>query len=125
MDVVCTVADIPRNGSSLKSASTRSPSPIPPRTSEGLSRPGERMGRDRVRRVLRELENAGYLTRARAKKLDGRWAWRVELSETGIFLGRGGYQGFDGMPGSSSMKNEAWSLFTHSVAFHSSEVTIN
>lgn len=24
--------------------------------------PGQRMGRDRVRRILRELENAGYLT---------------------------------------------------------------
>jgi hypothetical protein len=43
--------------------------------------PGERMGRDRVRRMLRELENAGYLTRARSKKADGRWAWRVELSD--------------------------------------------
>jgi hypothetical protein len=37
--------------------------------------PGERMGRDRVRRMLRELENAGYLTRTRSKKRDGRWAW--------------------------------------------------
>jgi integrase len=33
-----------------------------------------------VRRMLRELENAGYLTRARSKKRDGRWAWRVESS---------------------------------------------
>jgi hypothetical protein len=46
--------------------------------------PGERIGRDRVRRMLRELENAGYLTRARSKKLDGRWAWRVELSDTPV-----------------------------------------
>jgi hypothetical protein len=46
--------------------------------------PGERMGRDRVRRMLRELENAGYLTRARSKKHDGRWAWRVDLSDTAV-----------------------------------------
>ena len=46
--------------------------------------PGERMGRDRVRRMLRELENAGYLTRARSKKRNGRWAWRVDLSDTAV-----------------------------------------
>jgi hypothetical protein len=46
--------------------------------------PGERMGRDRVRRMLRELENAGYLTRARSKKRDGRWTWRIELSDTAV-----------------------------------------
>jgi hypothetical protein len=46
--------------------------------------PGERMGRDRVRRMLRELESAGYLTRARSKKPDGRWAWRIELKDTGV-----------------------------------------
>jgi hypothetical protein len=44
--------------------------------------PGERMGRDRVRRILRELERAGYLSRARSKKPDGRWVWRIEFSET-------------------------------------------
>ncbi len=43
--------------------------------------PGERMGRDRVRRILRELEQAGYLIRARSKTRDGRWMWRVELSD--------------------------------------------
>lgn len=43
--------------------------------------PGERMGRDRVRRILRELEQAGYLIRARSKTYDGRWMWRVELSD--------------------------------------------
>ncbi len=43
--------------------------------------PKERVGRDRVRRMLRELESAGYLTRARSKKPDGRWAWHVELSD--------------------------------------------
>jgi hypothetical protein len=46
--------------------------------------PGERMGRDRVRRMLRELENAGYLTRARRKKRDGRWAWQIELSDAAV-----------------------------------------
>jgi hypothetical protein len=44
--------------------------------------PGERMGRDRVRRILRELERAGYLSRARSKKPDGRWLWHIEFSET-------------------------------------------
>jgi hypothetical protein len=44
--------------------------------------PGEHMGRDRVRRILRELERAGYLSRARSKKPDGRWVWRIEFSET-------------------------------------------
>jgi hypothetical protein len=44
--------------------------------------PGERMGRDRVRRILRELERAGYLSRARSKKPDGRWVWRIEFSDT-------------------------------------------
>ena len=50
--------------------------------------PGERMGRDRVRRMLRELENAGYLTRARSKKPDGRWVWHVELSDVPVSLHR-------------------------------------
>ncbi len=50
--------------------------------------PGERMGRDRVRRMLRELENAGYLTRARFKRPNGRWAWRVELSDTPVAVHR-------------------------------------
>jgi len=50
--------------------------------------PKERMGRDRVRRMLRELENAGYLTRARSKKPDGRWAWHVELSDAPVPLHR-------------------------------------
>jgi hypothetical protein len=48
--------------------------------------PGERMGRDRVRRMLRELERAGYLSRARSKKSDGRWVWRIEFSDTPAFL---------------------------------------
>jgi hypothetical protein len=48
--------------------------------------PGERMGRDRVRRMLRELERAGYLSRARSKRPNGRWVWRIEFSETPAFL---------------------------------------
>ena len=46
------------------------------------------MGRDWVRRMLRELENAGYLTRARSKKPDGRWVWHVELSDAPVPLHR-------------------------------------
>ena len=34
--------------------------------------------------MLRELENAGYLTRARSKRPDGRWAWRVEHTDTAV-----------------------------------------
>jgi hypothetical protein len=44
--------------------------------------PNERMGRDRVRRILRELEGAGYLSPARSKKPDGRWLRRIEFSDT-------------------------------------------
>jgi hypothetical protein len=44
--------------------------------------PGERIGRDRVRRMLRELERAGYLGRSRSRKSDGRWVWRIEFSDT-------------------------------------------
>lgn len=50
--------------------------------------PNERMGRDRVRRILRELEHAGYLSRARSKKSDGRWVWRIEFSDTPASLHR-------------------------------------
>jgi hypothetical protein len=50
--------------------------------------PNERVGRDRVRRMLRELENAGYLNRARSKKPDGRWVWHVELSDAPVPLHR-------------------------------------
>ena len=50
--------------------------------------PGERMGRDRVRRMLLELEKAGYLTRVRSRKRDGRWAWHVELSDAPVSLHR-------------------------------------
>jgi len=50
--------------------------------------PNERMGRDRVRRILRELERAGYLSRARSKKSDGRWVWRIEFSDSPASLRR-------------------------------------
>lgn len=43
--------------------------------------PGERMGRDKLRRYLRELETAGYLTRTRARRPDGRWVWHIEFSD--------------------------------------------
>jgi len=43
--------------------------------------PGERIGRDKLRRYLRELEMAGYLTRTRARKPDGRWVWHIEFSD--------------------------------------------
>jgi hypothetical protein len=43
--------------------------------------PGERMGRDRVRRILRELEQAGYLVRARSKTRDGRWTWHIDFDD--------------------------------------------
>jgi len=50
--------------------------------------PGERVGRDRVRRMLRELEQAGCLTRVRSKKPDGRWAWRIELKDAAVTFHR-------------------------------------
>ncbi|MDP9019091.1 MAG: hypothetical protein M3N19_12325 [Candidatus Eremiobacteraeota bacterium] len=34
------------------------------------------VGRQRLRRVLRELENAGYLTRSRHRLANGRWRWQ-------------------------------------------------
>ena len=43
--------------------------------------PGERVGRDKLRRYLRELEMAGYLTRTRARRPDGRWVWHIEVSD--------------------------------------------
>jgi len=43
--------------------------------------PGERIGRDKLRRYLRELEMAGYLTRTRARRPDGRWVWHIEFSD--------------------------------------------
>ena len=33
------------------------------------------VGRDKARRFLRELEQAGYLTRTRRRGADGRWIW--------------------------------------------------
>jgi hypothetical protein len=44
--------------------------------------PGEHIGRDKVRRFFRELECAGYVTRRRMRKADGRWLWRIEFTDT-------------------------------------------
>lgn len=38
------------------------------------------VGRDRVRRMLRELEEAGYLTRSVHRTVDGRWSWQAVVS---------------------------------------------
>ena len=43
--------------------------------------PAARIGRDKLRRYLRELEIAGYLTRTRSRKPDGRWVWHIEFSD--------------------------------------------
>jgi hypothetical protein len=44
--------------------------------------PGERIGRDKVRRFLRELEVGGYVTRRRMRKADGRWLWQIDFTDT-------------------------------------------
>jgi hypothetical protein len=44
--------------------------------------PGEHIGRDKVRRFLRELEAAGYVTRRRMRKADGQWRWQIEFTDT-------------------------------------------
>ena len=48
--------------------------------------PGERVGRDRVRRFLRELTSAGYLSVSRSRNSAGRWVWRIEFSDTQNFI---------------------------------------
>ncbi len=40
-----------------------------------------RLGRDKLRRLLRELEKAGYLVRRRVHRNDGRFVWISELHE--------------------------------------------
>jgi hypothetical protein len=40
------------------------------------------VGRDRVRRFLRELERAAYLTRTRRREADGRWIWDYAFRPT-------------------------------------------
>ena len=40
------------------------------------------VGRDKVKRLLRELEDAGYLVRARSHDPDGRWVWESTFSPT-------------------------------------------
>jgi hypothetical protein len=57
--------------------------------------PGERMGRDRVRRILRELEQAGYLVRARSKTRDGRWTWHIDFDDEPL-APTGGHLTIDG-----------------------------
>jgi hypothetical protein len=37
----------------------------------------EHVGREKTRRILRELEAAGYLTRSRQRTPDGRWIWDI------------------------------------------------
>ena len=44
--------------------------------------PGERIGRDKVRRFLRELEVGGDVTRRRMRKADGRWRWQIDFTDT-------------------------------------------
>ncbi len=40
------------------------------------------VGRDQMRRILRELETAGYLVRQRSHGADGRWIWESLIHET-------------------------------------------
>jgi hypothetical protein len=37
----------------------------------------EHVGREKTRRILRELEAAGYLTRSQHRTSDGRWVWDI------------------------------------------------
>lgn len=53
-----------------------------PRVLQRCAGPGEHLGRDRIRRCLRELEDAGYLTRTRSRTPGGRWVWCVELRDS-------------------------------------------
>ena len=51
-----------------------------PHLLQSYAGPGELLGRDRVRRMLRELESAGYLIRARSRDPNGQWRWIIELA---------------------------------------------
>lgn len=53
-----------------------------PRLLKDRSRRSGHLGRDLVRRLLREPEDAGYLVRTRMRDTDGRWAWRSCLNPT-------------------------------------------
>src|SRR5947209_4868072 len=44
------------------------------------------VGRDQLRRILRELEAAGYLVRRRTHGPDGRWLWESLVHETPLTL---------------------------------------
>lgn len=45
-------------------------------------RPGTRRGRDSARRIIRELETAGYVSRQRRRSTDGRWEWLSIISDS-------------------------------------------
>lgn len=47
-----------------------------------------RIGRGRVRRMLGELERAGYLTRSKYRRKGGVWGWRSVLSPISLTRGR-------------------------------------
>src|ERR1700690_2085368 len=55
-----------------------------PRLLKDRSRRSGHLGRDLVRRLLRELEDAGYLVRTRIRDTDGRWVWRSCLNARGL-----------------------------------------
>ena len=38
------------------------------------------VGRDKIKRMLRELEDAGYLVRSRSHDAEGRWVWESTFS---------------------------------------------
>ncbi|MEO8461000.1 MAG: hypothetical protein ABI451_10745, partial [Dokdonella sp.] len=46
------------------------------------SRPSGHLGRDSTRRLLRELQNAGYLIRSRYRDCNGQWLWRSSFNAT-------------------------------------------
>jgi len=44
------------------------------------------VGRDKARRLMRELENAGYLVRARTQDRNGRWVWRSVFTASSVTI---------------------------------------
>jgi hypothetical protein len=53
-----------------------------------------RIGRDQLRKILRELEETGYLTRTRRAE-NGRWTWDSEVRDTSSIA----WKSVDGFPG--------------------------